>query len=157
MVRASGSLCLTHTPLLPLWPFLVVWEMAESTCRATCMRAVVTRALSPPQHLLRQGRPAVQVPHELEVVATEYEQDTMVVSGDVASFGSVKSIGVHTVVKGRLHLTLANVGESDDCSFSQLEHEGSGAKGVTRSGGIQQDALSLALRGDESYPPNTGT
>nr|XP_019602269.1 PREDICTED: nephrocystin-4 isoform X5 [Rhinolophus sinicus] len=62
------------------------------------------------KHLLRQGRPAVQVSHELEVVATEYEQDAMVVSGDVTRFGSVKPIGVHTVVKGRLHLTLANVG-----------------------------------------------
>ncbi|XP_075803016.1 nephrocystin-4 [Microtus pennsylvanicus] len=62
------------------------------------------------KHLLRQGRPAVQVSHELEVVATEYEQETMVVSGDVAGFGNVKPIGVHTVVKGLLHLTLANVG-----------------------------------------------
>ncbi|KAM9688875.1 nephrocystin-4 [Trichechus inunguis] len=62
------------------------------------------------KHLLRQGRPAVQVSHELEVVATEYEQDVVVVSGDVTRFGSVKPIGVHTVVKGRLHLTLANVG-----------------------------------------------
>ncbi|MEJ1273249.1 hypothetical protein NN561_004110 [Cricetulus griseus] len=61
------------------------------------------------QHLLRQGRPAVQVSHELEVVATEYEQETVAMSGDMAGFGSVKPIGVHTVVKGRLHLTLANV------------------------------------------------
>ncbi|XP_034358363.1 nephrocystin-4 [Arvicanthis niloticus] len=64
------------------------------------------------KHLLRQGRPAVQVSHELEVVATEYEQEMMAVSGDVAGFGSIKPIGVHTVVKGRLHLTLANVGHS---------------------------------------------
>ncbi|KAM8791790.1 nephrocystin-4 [Rhynchonycteris naso] len=62
------------------------------------------------KHLLRQGRPAVQVSHELEVVATEYEQDAMVLSGDVTGFSGVKPIGVHTVVKGRLHLTLANVG-----------------------------------------------
>ncbi|XP_006876981.1 PREDICTED: nephrocystin-4 [Chrysochloris asiatica] len=64
------------------------------------------------KHLLRQGRPAVQVSHELEVVATEYEQDVVVVSGDMTRFGSVKPIGVHTVVKGRLHLTLANVGHA---------------------------------------------
>ncbi|ELW68714.1 Nephrocystin-4 [Tupaia chinensis] len=61
------------------------------------------------KHLLRQGRPAVQVSLELDVMATEYEQDMMVLSGDVAGFGSVKPIGVHTVVKGRLHMTLANV------------------------------------------------
>lgn len=40
----------------------------------------------------------------------------MAVSGDVAGFGSVKPIGVHTVVKGRLHLTLANVGKSPAAS-----------------------------------------
>nr|XP_055118344.1 nephrocystin-4 isoform X5 [Symphalangus syndactylus] len=62
------------------------------------------------KHLLRQGRPAVQASHELEVVATEYEQDNMVVSGDMLGFGRIKPIGVHSVVKGRLHLTLANVG-----------------------------------------------
>lgn len=78
-----------------------------------------TRPLSPLQHLLRQGRPAVQVSHELEVVATEYEQEMMVVSGDVAGFGSVKPVGVHTVVKGRLHLTLANVGKTPG-SFTPL-------------------------------------
>ncbi|XP_044798847.1 nephrocystin-4 isoform X4 [Bubalus bubalis] len=61
------------------------------------------------KHLLRQGRPAVQVSHELEVVATEYEQDAMVVSGDMTKFGCVRPIDVHTVVKGQLHLTLANV------------------------------------------------
>ncbi|XP_022370202.1 nephrocystin-4 isoform X2 [Enhydra lutris kenyoni] len=61
------------------------------------------------KHLLRQGRPAVQVLHELEVVATEYEQD-VVVSGDVTRFGCVKPIGVYTVLKGWLHLMLANVG-----------------------------------------------
>lgn len=74
--------------------------------------AALRPVLSPPQHLLRQGRPAVQVSHELEVVATEHEQDTMVVSGDVTRFGCVKPINVHTMVKGRLHLTLANVGKS---------------------------------------------
>ncbi|XP_063091449.1 nephrocystin-4 isoform X3 [Cavia porcellus] len=64
------------------------------------------------KHLLRQGRPAVQVPCELEVVATEYEQDSVVVSRDLVGFSSVKPIGVHTVLKGQLYLTLANVGHA---------------------------------------------
>ncbi|XP_058300364.1 nephrocystin-4 [Hylobates moloch] len=77
------------------------------------------------KHLLRQGRPAVQASHELEVVATEYEQDNMVVSGDMLGFGRVRPIGVHSVVKGRLHLTLANVGHPceqkvRDCSTLPL-------------------------------------
>lgn len=63
----------------------------------------------------------MQASHELEVVATEYEQDTMVVSGDVLGFGRVKPIGVHSVVKGRLHLTLANVGKSPQpCTVSPV-------------------------------------
>ncbi|XP_069466369.1 nephrocystin-4 [Ambystoma mexicanum] len=62
------------------------------------------------KHLLRQGRTAVQVAHELEVITTEYEQDMMVMSGSVARHGTVKPVGVHSVVKGRLHLRLGNVG-----------------------------------------------
>ena len=52
----------------------------------------------------------MQVSHELEVVATEYEQD-VVVSGDVTRLGSIQPIGVYAVVKGWLHLTLANIGK----------------------------------------------
>ncbi|XP_063799507.1 nephrocystin-4 isoform X2 [Pseudophryne corroboree] len=66
------------------------------------------------KHLLRQGRTAVQVSHELEVITTEYEQETMVMSGDVSKQGVVKPIGVHTVIKGRLHLRMANVGHLPD-------------------------------------------
>ncbi|KAM4703137.1 nephrocystin-4 [Rhinophrynus dorsalis] len=63
------------------------------------------------KHLLRQGRTAVQVAHELEVITTEYEQDIMVMSGDIAKEGTVKPIGVHTVIKGRLHLRMGNCGQ----------------------------------------------
>ncbi|XP_019367155.1 PREDICTED: nephrocystin-4 isoform X1 [Gavialis gangeticus] len=72
------------------------------------------------KHLLRQGRTAVQVHHELEVISTEYEQDTTVMSGDVLRHGSVKPIGVHAVVKGRLHLCLANVGHLCEQRLKQL-------------------------------------
>ncbi|XP_062046319.1 nephrocystin-4 isoform X2 [Lepus europaeus] len=90
----------------------------------------------PMKHLLRQGRPAVQVSHELEVVATEYEQDAMVASRDVAGFGYVRPIGVHTVVKGRLHLTLANVGHVCEGGRS------SGALPPSRSRVISNDGAS---------------
>ncbi|XP_074074723.1 nephrocystin-4 isoform X2 [Macrotis lagotis] len=66
------------------------------------------------EHILRQGRAAVQVCLELDVVTTEYEQDMMVVSGDITRPGTVKPIGVHTLVRGRLHLTLANVGHMSE-------------------------------------------
>ncbi|XP_067328913.1 nephrocystin-4 isoform X2 [Anolis sagrei] len=62
------------------------------------------------KHLLRQGRTAVQVHHELEVLAMEYKQDATVTSGDAFQHGSVKPIGVEASVRGRLHLSLANIG-----------------------------------------------
>ncbi|XP_077167305.1 nephrocystin-4 isoform X1 [Paroedura picta] len=62
------------------------------------------------KHLLRQGRTAVQVHHDLEVVTMEYKQDSPVMSGELLRPGGVKPIGVHAVVRGRLHLSLANVG-----------------------------------------------
>ncbi|XP_066463397.1 nephrocystin-4 isoform X2 [Eleutherodactylus coqui] len=66
------------------------------------------------KHLLRQGRTAVQVSHELEVITTEYEQEMMAMSGDISKQGVVKPIGVHTVIKGRLHLRMGNVGRVTD-------------------------------------------
>ncbi|XP_028596282.2 nephrocystin-4 isoform X3 [Podarcis muralis] len=62
------------------------------------------------KHLLRQGRTAVQVHRELEVITMEYKQDTAVMSGEILKHGGVKPIGVHAVVRGRLHLSLANIG-----------------------------------------------
>ncbi|XP_066546868.1 nephrocystin-4 [Amia ocellicauda] len=66
------------------------------------------------KHLLRQGRPAVQITHQLEVITTEYSQDSMVLSGDTSRHGSIRPIDVSTVVKGRLHLRMGNVGHLPD-------------------------------------------
>ncbi|CAH7447913.1 Nphp4 [Phodopus roborovskii] len=99
------------------------------------------------KHLLRQGRPAVQVSHELEVVATEYEQETMAMSGDVAGFGSFKPIGVHTVVKGRLHLTLANVGHT-----CEPRARGSSALPPSRSRVISNEGASVFSGGSLLIP-----
>uniref|UniRef100_A0A8C9EYL3 Nephrocystin 4 n=1 Tax=Pavo cristatus TaxID=9049 RepID=A0A8C9EYL3_PAVCR len=56
--------------------------------------------------LLRQGRPAVRTLHELEVITTEYEQDAPPAAGrDVLC-----PLGARVAVRGRLHLSLANVG-----------------------------------------------
>ncbi|XP_075461060.1 nephrocystin-4 isoform X4 [Ascaphus truei] len=73
------------------------------------------------KHLLRQGRTAVQVSHELEVITTEYEQDNMVMSGDMTKQGTVKPIGVHTVIKGRLHLRMGNVGHLSEQRLKRSE------------------------------------
>ncbi|XP_063173782.1 nephrocystin-4 [Candoia aspera] len=62
------------------------------------------------KHLLRQGRTAVQVCHELEVITMEYRLDATVMSGEGFRPWGVKPIGVHAVVRGQLHLRLANIG-----------------------------------------------
>ncbi|XP_053308390.1 nephrocystin-4 [Spea bombifrons] len=72
------------------------------------------------KHLLRQGRPAVQVSHELEVITTEYEQD-MVMTGDLTKQGTAKPIGVHTIIKGRLHLRMGNVGRLSEQKLKRSE------------------------------------
>ncbi|XP_078696197.1 nephrocystin-4-like isoform X1 [Branchiostoma floridae x Branchiostoma belcheri] len=66
------------------------------------------------KHLCRQGREAVQVTHELDVITTEYSEDTPTLTGDLTRGGSVRPVGVSTLLKGRLHLRMANVGHLQD-------------------------------------------
>ncbi|XP_048873237.1 nephrocystin-4 isoform X2 [Brienomyrus brachyistius] len=67
------------------------------------------------KHLLRQGRPAVQVMQELEVITTEYLQEALMVSGRRA----VAPINVFTVVRGKLLLRMASVGLPFDQSVKR--------------------------------------
>ncbi|XP_070615119.1 nephrocystin-4 isoform X2 [Erythrolamprus reginae] len=62
------------------------------------------------KHLLRQGRTGVQVYHELEVLTVEYKPDATTLSGEAFRPWGLKPIGVHAVVRGQLHLRLANIG-----------------------------------------------
>ncbi|XP_022085519.1 nephrocystin-4-like isoform X2 [Acanthaster planci] len=66
------------------------------------------------KHLLRSGRESVQVSHELDVITTEYGEDTHAMTGDLARSGSVRPVGVKAILKGHLHLRLANIGHSVD-------------------------------------------
>ncbi|NXN12225.1 NPHP4 protein, partial [Indicator maculatus] len=63
------------------------------------------------QPLLRQGREAVRTHHELEVTRTEYEQDMAVLGREALRHGALQPLGVRVVVRGYLHLCLANVGK----------------------------------------------
>ncbi|KFZ63786.1 Nephrocystin-4, partial [Antrostomus carolinensis] len=60
--------------------------------------------------LLRQGRAAIRTHHELEVATTEYEPDVTVMGREALRHGALRPLGVRVVVRGRLHLCLANVG-----------------------------------------------
>ncbi|XP_062855133.1 nephrocystin-4 isoform X2 [Trichomycterus rosablanca] len=62
------------------------------------------------KHLLRQGRSAVQVLHELEVVTTEYLQDASLVREHADGHRVMPPISVYTTVKGKLHVRLGNIG-----------------------------------------------
>ena len=67
------------------------------------------------QHLCRQGRDSVQVTYELDVVFTEYvEHESTMPAGDVTRDGSVRPIDVNSMLRGRLHLRMANVGHPAD-------------------------------------------
>ncbi|XP_078095293.1 nephrocystin-4 [Mustelus asterias] len=62
------------------------------------------------KYLLRQGRAAVQVSHELAVTSTEYAPDIPMAFSDITKHGTVKPHGMTTLTKGRLHMCLGNVG-----------------------------------------------
>ena len=79
------------------------------------------------QNLCRQGREAVQVTHELDIVSTEYvEGESVIPSGDLSRDGGIRPVEVNTILKGRLHLRVANVGHPADPSLSRtgIEHGG---------------------------------
>lgn len=63
------------------------------------------------QHLLRQGRAAVQVIHELEVISTEYLQDASLAREHAGGQRAMPAMSVYTIVKGKLHIRLGNIGK----------------------------------------------
>ncbi|KAF6016808.1 NPHP4 [Bugula neritina] len=70
------------------------------------------------KHLCRQGREAVQVSYELDIMSSEVSEDKSTsYTGDLSRGGSVRPVGVHTALKGKLHLRLANVGHPVDPKF----------------------------------------
>ncbi|KAM9521535.1 nephrocystin-4 isoform 1-T1 [Guaruba guarouba] len=70
--------------------------------------------------LLRQGRAAVRTHHELEVATTEYEPDATVMGQEALRHGALRPLGVRVVVRGHLHLCLANVGHPCEDTPGQL-------------------------------------
>lgn len=71
---------------------------------------LIGSAAIPLKHLLRQGRTAVQVIHELEVISTEYLQDASLAREHAGGQRAMPAMSVHTILKGRLHIRLGNVG-----------------------------------------------
>ncbi|XP_072022580.1 nephrocystin-4-like [Amphiura filiformis] len=117
------------------------------------------------KHLLRGGRSAVQVTHELDIITTEYSDDSSAMTGDLMRSGSVRPVGVTPILKGRLHLRLANIGHSAEAKVLKagtlpihpskvvVHEDGSGAfLGGSLNLAARQTGLGLAnLRQKRSY------
>ena len=67
------------------------------------------------QHMCRQGREAVQVTYELDIVAQDIiDPEGVMPAGDLMRDGGVLPASVSQLIKGRLHLRMANVGHFSD-------------------------------------------
>lgn len=65
--------------------------------------------------MCRQGREAVQVTYELDIIATEVSDDRgNSYTGDLSRGGSIRPVGVESLIKGKLHLRLANIGKAQN-------------------------------------------
>lgn len=64
------------------------------------------------QYMLRQGKPAVQALHEVEVLTTDYVgEDIPLPSTSVGHKSASSPVTVHTIIRGRLHVRTGNIGE----------------------------------------------
>ncbi|XP_008411314.1 nephrocystin-4 isoform X1 [Poecilia reticulata] len=63
------------------------------------------------KYLLRQGKPAVQALHELEILTTDYvEEDTLLPDADQHLRSTSTAMTVYTIVRGRLHIRTGSIG-----------------------------------------------
>ncbi|KAK3738109.1 hypothetical protein QZH41_013840 [Actinostola sp. cb2023] len=72
------------------------------------------------KHLLRQGREAVLVSHEVDVVSVEYSDNSPAMIGDMTRTGAVQPVDMGTSVKAKLHLRMANVGHHSEMPTARL-------------------------------------
>ncbi|XP_063965441.1 nephrocystin-4-like isoform X1 [Lytechinus pictus] len=117
------------------------------------------------KHLLRGGREAVQVTHEVDILTTEHSDEDYVLTGDIQRGGSIRPVGSRNVTRGRLHLRLANVGQEVDAKVIKattlplqdtkviVQEDGSGAflGGSLHAGTKQTNASLASLKQKRSY------
>ncbi|XP_041655501.1 nephrocystin-4 [Cheilinus undulatus] len=69
------------------------------------------------KYLLRQGKPAVQALHEVEVLTTDYVgEDPLLMSANLGGQSAISPVTVHTITRGRLHIRTGNIGCPVDLS-----------------------------------------
>uniref|UniRef100_A0A665TCW4 Nephrocystin 4 n=2 Tax=Echeneis naucrates TaxID=173247 RepID=A0A665TCW4_ECHNA len=75
------------------------------------------------KYMLRQGKPAVQALHEVEVLTTNYVgEETLLTSAGLGRHSASGPMTVHTIVKGRLHVRTGNIG----CSVGPGQRKAAG-------------------------------
>ncbi|KAK2557771.1 Nephrocystin-4 [Acropora cervicornis] len=73
------------------------------------------------KHLLRQGREAVIIGQELDVVLSEFSEESASLAGHMVRAGSVRPLGIKAAVEGKLHLRVANIGHPIEGSKHKIE------------------------------------
>ncbi|KAI8794088.1 nephrocystin-4 isoform X1 [Biomphalaria glabrata] len=72
------------------------------------------------KYLFRGGNEAVQTTFELDVLATEYQEDSGALTGEMVRGGSIRPVGVNCLNRGRLHFRMANIGYNVDKKKTEL-------------------------------------
>ncbi|EDO41800.1 predicted protein [Nematostella vectensis] len=72
------------------------------------------------KHLLRQGREAVLVSHEVDIVSVEFSEDAPAMPGDVTRTGTVRPVGMRAGVEGALHIRMANIGHHSEMNTDMI-------------------------------------
>lgn len=68
--------------------------------------------------MLRQGKSAVQTLHEVEVLTTDYVgEDTLLTSTALDRRSASSPMTVHTIVRGRLHMRMGNIGKHSSRNY----------------------------------------
>ncbi|KAH9490048.1 Nephrocystin-4 [Bulinus truncatus] len=106
------------------------------------------------KYLFRGGNEAVQTTFELDILATEYQEDSGALTGEMVRGGSVRPVGVNCLNRGRLHFRMANIGYFVDKKKTELVAVPSKTQVI-----ISQTAGNSAYKGGSliSIVPNAGT
>lgn len=96
------------------------------------------------KHLLRQGREAVIVAHELDVVSTEFSEEAAMQSGDMTR------TGIKSAVEAKLHLRVANIGHTSEGPKGKLGTVPKKLSTVVISETVRETGAANTLTGNKS-------
>uniref|UniRef100_H2ZKT5 Nephrocystin-4 n=1 Tax=Ciona savignyi TaxID=51511 RepID=H2ZKT5_CIOSA len=98
------------------------------------------------KHLLRGGKQAVCVNHELDIVYTEHTDASPTFTGDLNSSGSVRPLGMTKTHRGKLHLRLGNIGHPSESKSGVSSNDENKSDPVVNSSDVDSDRKRKILR-----------